>query len=523
MSQTLVSPAPRPTPPEPQPPRTGRSAVRPWFVVVVALAAGVAGNVSHDLLFHGEPAEPAAAGGPQEPAGPSADAPAPEVRLSEGKLEAAGIRSEPVEPVALAHLVDVSGRVGPNVDRRVEIRPRAPGVIRTVHVVLGQEVKAGDPLLTLDSAEVGTARLNLRARRRELATARVEEEWRQTVAANVEALVPLLRQNTPAKDLEDRFADRPLGDERARLLASYADLEIALHEEDVQVDLHKRQIVGEHPMNVAIHTREGAQAKFQAMLEQVRFDAGRQSRLAAQGVRDAEAAVIDAAQRLRILGVEEDLAHALETTPGGVSAEEDDVTGYRILAPFDGHIVGRQAVPSQHAEPADTLLTLANLATVWVSADVPESALASLPGMSAGGTVRLSAAAYPGRTFEARVLSVGAEVDARTRTVPLLAEADNAEGLLKLGMFARVVLADGADEPALAVPSAAIVELDGRPVVFVPESDERTFQPRAVTPGREADGRRAILAGLSEGERVVVAGAFLLKSELILQNEPDEE
>ena len=57
----------------------------------------------------------------------------------------------------------VPGRIEVNPDRRIEIRPRAAGVVREVHVVLGQDVRAGDALVTLDSPDVGTARLNLRA------------------------------------------------------------------------------------------------------------------------------------------------------------------------------------------------------------------------------------------------------------------------------------------------------------------------------------------------------------------------
>ncbi len=51
--------------------------------------------------------------------------------------------------------------------------------------MLGQKVKRGDPLVTLDSPEIGTARLNLRAKQRELSTARFEAGWKSEIAANV--------------------------------------------------------------------------------------------------------------------------------------------------------------------------------------------------------------------------------------------------------------------------------------------------------------------------------------------------
>ena len=114
----------------------------------------------------------------------------------------------------------VPGRIEVNADRRIEIRPRAAGVVREVHVVLGQNVKRGDPLVTLDSPDVGTARLNLRARQRELNTARIEAEWKSQVAATVALLIPEIRKGTDPAAIEKEFADKPLGSYRGSLLSS---------------------------------------------------------------------------------------------------------------------------------------------------------------------------------------------------------------------------------------------------------------------------------------------------------------
>ena len=63
---------------------------------------------------------------------------------------------------------------------------------------------------------------------------------------------------------------------------------------------------------MARHTREGIQAKLEAAIEQVRFDAAQEKRLADQRAGQAEAAVVDAAQRLRILGVSENIQYLLD-------------------------------------------------------------------------------------------------------------------------------------------------------------------------------------------------------------------
>ncbi len=447
------------------------------------------------------------------------------VVLPEGKLRVAGIAMGPVRREELATEVGVPGQITINADRRVEIRPRVPGVVRSVAATIGRKVKAGEPLITLDSADIGTARLNLRARQRELTTARVEATWKREVAANVEALIPLLRKNTPAKELEATFRDRLLGAFRGDLMGSYADFEVASHEEEKQFTLHKQGLVGEHPVFVTQHTREAKQARFEAQLEQTRFDAAQQTRLADQAVRAAEAAVIDAAQRLRILGVSEEIAKVLAPNAVGTTAtpgEYEDVTLYEITAPFEGTIVARSAVPSQRVELADAMFTLADLTTVRVTAGVPESRVGLLPRMGKP-TVSLTAAAYPGQTFEARVIYVGEEVDPSTRTVSLLAELPNPDGQLRPGMFVRIRLGSPETRAALTVPAGAVIEIEGKQGVFRPGKEPRSFVFAPVVAGPEAAGRRPIESGLAEGDPVVVAGAFTLKSELILQNETGDD
>jgi multidrug efflux pump subunit AcrA (membrane-fusion protein) len=70
------------------------------------------------------------------------------------------------------------------------------------------------------------------------------------------------------------------------------------------------------------------------------------------------------------------------------------------------------------------------------------------------------------------------------------------------------------------VPAEAIQEIGGKPAIFVETATGR-FVRRDVTVGAERDGRVQVLSGVSAGERVVVAGAFLLKSELLKSTTPE--
>lgn len=510
--------------PTPTPRATARPRrVWPVWAGVVAVAAIV--TILIAARWRGESSAAAKAGDePAAKAQPDYD-PKTTVVLPEGKFKAAGIACAAARADELATEVGVAGQVSINPDRRVEIKPRVVGVVRSVAATIGRKVKAGDLLVTLDSPDVGTARLALRARQRELATARVEGDWKREVAVNVEAMIPLLRKDTPAKQIEEIFRGKSLGAFRGDLLGAYADYQIAAHEEEKLTDLNRQGLMGEHPVEVSKHTREGKQARFEANLEQARYDAAQQARVADQQVRAAEAAVIDAAQRLRILGVDEDMtkvvapaALAQAASAGGA----EDVTAYPIVAPFAGTIVARSAVPSQRVEPTDALFTLADLSTVRVTANVPESQVRLLTGVGKS-TIRFTAAAYPGRTFDATVIYVGEEVDPMTRTVAMLAEMPNPEGQLRPGMFVRILLDTPEKIAALTVPAGAVVDIEGKSGVFRPGKDDHTFTFAPIVAGREADGRRVVESGLKPGEQVVVNGAFTLKSELVLQNETEEE
>jgi RND family efflux transporter MFP subunit len=479
--------------------------------------------------------------------------------MSVAKLKEARITTEPARIDRLATGVPVFGVIRANSDRQLEVRPRASGVVREVTARLGQTLKRGDSLVTLDSPDIGTARLNLRAKQRELSTARFEAKWKSEIAANVAKLIPELQKGisqrrraladdeehtegssrqprdrietlpvttTDARLIEKQFANRQLGAYRGTLLQAYAEFDIASHEEQKQAHLRSQNIVGEHPALVARHTREGIQAKLEAAIQQIDFDAAQEKRLADQQVSRAEAAVVDAAQRLRILGVSENIQYLLDHADQASSiARDEDVTFYRIVAPFDGTIIKRDAVFSQRADLNDVLFVLADLRSVWVTANVSESDIAKVPKIK-NATFRMTATAYPDRQLTAHLLSVGALVDPQTRTVPLLAQTDNPDNLLKLGMFVRIILDSSTTQDVLTVPSGAVVEIETEKYVFIPSgqtSDHQSFTLKPVEVGPSSGDRIEIKSGLSPGEKVVSSGAFVLKGELILHNQADEE
>ena len=377
---------------------------------------------------------------------------------------------------------------------------------------------------------MGTARLNLRAKQRELNTARIEAEWKSEVAATVALLIPEIRKGTDPAAIEKEFADKPLGSYRGSLLQAYAEFDIAAHEEEKTAGLRSQEVIGEHPAVVALHTRQGLQAKLYATIEQVKFDAAQEKRLADQQVRRAESDVIDAAQRLRILGVSEDIRELLDhADKADEIAVDEDVTVYQITSPFDGTIIKKDAVASQKADLNDVLFTVADLNTVWVTANIAESDVASVPKIR-GGAIRLSATAYGTRVFPAQLLSVGAMVDPQTRTVP----APGPDRQPRRPAQAGHVRAHPPGQPDhRAGPDRSPCRrgrdrgqergLCSRQAGGTAATDHRAFTFLPIEIGRDAGDRVVVKSGLKEGDVVVAGGAYQLKSELILQNQTEEE
>lgn len=192
-----------------------------------------------------------------------------------------------------------------------------------------------------------------------------------------------------------------------------------------------------------------------------------------------------------------------------------------LRAPLAGAIVARDAVVGQPVTTDQVLGQITNLSEVWFLGRVFEQDLAAL---AVGQKAEVVLNAYPKRPFDGVVEAIGQRVDPSARTVVARVRLANPEGLLRLGLFGKglVSVADEkAGEPSLVVPRSAIVEIAGRQVVFVDDGTD-AFTRHDVTVGAAAPGKVQILSGLREGERVVVNGAFTLKS-LVLKGSMAEE
>ena len=182
-----------------------------------------------------------------------------------------------------------------------------------------------------------------------------------------------------------------------------------------------------------------------------------------------------------------------------------------ITSPFAGVVTKQEASPGEVVESATALFTIADLSAVWVQAEVYEKDLGRLRiGQSAFITVDT----YPNQPFKGKVTYVSDFLDPRTRTARVRCEVANGDLRLKLDMFANVSLPTTLSRKTLAVPVGAIQEVGDKTVIFIRKS-ETQFEPRWVTAGNTVRDLVEITNGLKEGEPVVKAGAFHLKSILV--------
>jgi Cu(I)/Ag(I) efflux system membrane fusion protein len=202
------------------------------------------------------------------------------------------------------------------------------------------------------------------------------------------------------------------------------------------------------------------------------------------------------------------------TVLGMTSAEIDGIeqTGeprrlVTVVAPRSGVVVNRGITVGTSVDPSTTLVTIADLSRVWVLAEVPE---ANIPGIRVGTTAQLDFPASGRQPFAARVDFLYPTLTDRTRTLRVRFSAANPTGALRPGLYGTAAF-ESTGQRVITVPRDAVVDTGVQQHVFVATGDR--FEPRAVTLGVQLADRVEIRSGLSEGDRIVAAGVFLLDSE----------
>jgi cobalt-zinc-cadmium efflux system membrane fusion protein len=230
----------------------------------------------------------------------------------------------------------------------------------------------------------------------------------------------------------------------------------------------------------------------------------------AEGVKQAGGAAqkdLEAARSAFIQArAERDRAQArLDSVTGGLPLPGSD-SRMAVISPTDGSITALSAATGAFVNDASAaLMTITDLDHVWVTANVAENESTEIvPGLPAD----IVLPALPGRHVQGIVQSVSDVLDADSRRVKARIALPNADGALKVNMFATATFR--VPQPkALLVPQSALLMNNDSVTVFV-EMSPWTFSRRAVELGPDEGDQARILKGLQPGDRVVVAGGVLI-------------
>jgi membrane fusion protein, heavy metal efflux system len=226
-----------------------------------------------------------------------------------------------------------------------------------------------------------------------------------------------------------------------------------------------------------------------------------------------QAKLAAARQKLLLLGMSPKQVHDLNNSSqmGALISVE---------SPASGTVLSRTVNAGEVVTMGKELFRIADLSTVWVIGQIYERDFANV---RVGTPAVITAPAYPGKTFAARVSYIDPRVEPQMRTAQIRIEVRNPGEILRLGMFVDVSfggsgpIATGG-QMTVSIPRNAVQMIGAKQVVFVASNQPGVFAQREVSAGQESNGVVPILAGLDAGERIVTDGSFLLRAESLKQD-----
>ncbi len=231
-------------------------------------------------------------------------------------------------------------------------------------------------------------------------------------------------------------------------------------------------------------------------------------------VKVAEQEVASAEQQVRLLDNQIKQTNAGQTIFRAPRVNQPNKT-FPLVSPVAGIINEIKATSGQQVEAGTEILSLANLSTVLLEAQVFER---DLTAVRESTRASFTASALSGEVYtigtadgDGRIVSIGQTVNEQTRTVSVIYEVKNPLNRLRDGMFVEITIDTSGNTQVLSVPKAAVVNEQGQTFVFVFDGGE-TFEKRPVALGVEGADFYEIKSGLKEGERVVTEGIYQLRS-----------
>lgn len=369
------------------------------------------------------------------------------------------LQEVPVEIVKAARgtiydTVKTSGRITPHVE--INVVPKIGGKVEKVNFDIGDIVKEGDVLLTLESRDIASS------------------------VKQAEAAVTMAEANY--RSLSEGTLDKQLEQAEANFLNAKENYE-------------RMQVLYDEG---AVSKQQFDAAKLQYTVAKTQYES---AKIAAPGNLEAAGAQLKQAQ-------------------AGLELARSQLENTVIKSPVSGMVASKSVNVGEMAAPGYPVFTIVNIDKVYVDLDISEVNIGSV---EKGQKVSVTVSAADKTEFSGIITNVSPSADPRSRTFPVRVEIDNAEHILKGGMFAQVLIQTEKKEDAVLVPEESVVDMGTEKVVFVVNDD--TAYKKSVVVGINDGINVEIIKGIKEGEQVVKAGQHLLrdKTKVSVVNRGDKE
>jgi membrane fusion protein (multidrug efflux system) len=194
-----------------------------------------------------------------------------------------------------------------------------------------------------------------------------------------------------------------------------------------------------------------------------------------------------------------------------------------IRAPFTGKLGIRLVNLGQQLDVGKNIVSLQSLSPIFVDFSMPQQQISQL---QTGLKVMAISDSYPTNQFEGEIAAINPDLDQATRSVRVRAKFENADQLLRAGMFVRVTVILPMEQPVLVIPATAVLSAPYGDSVFIvtPDKNNSTnlvVQQAFIRTGRSHGDFVSVESGLKAGDRVATAGIFKLRNGMNVRENND--
>ncbi len=206
---------------------------------------------------------------------------------------------------------------------------------------------------------------------------------------------------------------------------------------------------------------------------------------------------------------------AYQTAEAEVKQLEARLDEYTIVAPFSGRIGLRQVSRGSLVEPGTIIASMSTVDPIELHFEVPAELLPTVgPGTAVvarvpSGALSVKVNSNSEASFQGEVVTIDSDVDPDTRTIELVADVPNPEGLLRPGMFMAVEVVIATRSGVILVPEEAVLLRGTDSFVFRVEDGK--LRRVAIKTGIRKQGEVEVRSGLGVGDRVVTGDVENLK------------